>query len=290
MLFSHVAKALNFSRAAEHLGISRGHLSEQIKYLERELGTSLLNRSTRQVSLTKAGNQVLSSMDTINTTLTAMERDIHHEKNELAGELKITAPLLFAHRYLNDICDDFHKMHPEVTFILNTSYQSHDLNKQDFDVAFRATNNPPLDMVARSLLNYRHVIVASPEYVTNNGEPQSMAALAQHQCLAGEGQSKWLFKHGQVDVTGWIALNDNFSIMQQVLRGRGVARLPDYFVEQSLQEKRLTALLSDEECNRHQIFVIHPPKIQQSARLKTFLNHVNNWIKNESNNVVKTRL
>jgi len=278
MLFSHVAKALNFSRAAEHLGISRGHLSEQIKFLERELGTSLLNRSTRQVSLTKAGKQVLDSMGSIESTLMAIERDIAHEKNELEGELRITAPLLFAHRYLNDICDSFHQLHPEVTFTLNTSYESHDLNKPDFDVAFRATNNPPLDMVARSLINYRHVIVASPSYVETYGAPQSIAALAEHQCLAGEGQNRWRFKHGDVGVKGWIALNDNFSIVQQVINGRGIARLPDYFVDKHINDKRLFALLTDHQANAHQIFVIHPPKIQQSARLKMFLGHVNRSI------------
>ncbi|MBL4630327.1 MAG: LysR family transcriptional regulator, partial [Paraglaciecola sp.] len=159
MLFSQVAKELNFSRAAEHMGISRGHLSEQIKYLERELGTNLLNRSTRHVSLTKEGEKVLASMDSIQNLLTTMERDIRHEKNDLEGELKITAPLLFAHRYLNDICDDFHQKNPQVSFALNTSYQSHDLNKMDFDIAFRATKNPPLDMVAKQVLTYQHLIV-----------------------------------------------------------------------------------------------------------------------------------
>jgi len=281
MLFSHVAKELNFSRAAENMGISRGHLSEQVKYLERELGTNLLNRSTRHVSLTKDGEQVLACMESIKTSLTSMEREIHHEKNELEGELKLTAPLLFAHRFLYDICDDFHQKNPGVTFSLNTSYQSHDLNQKDFDIAFRSTNSPPQDMVAKPLLTYQHAIVASPYYIKKHGKPDSIAALSEHRCLTGEHQTKWPFKNAHVAVNGWLKLNDNFSILQQALDGRGIARLPNYFVEKHLDDKKLVSLLTNEETLSHQIYVIHPPKIQQSARLKSFLNHVTQWIKNE---------
>ncbi|MBU2971992.1 LysR family transcriptional regulator [Pseudoalteromonas sp. C2R02] len=281
MLFSHVAKELNFSRAAENMGISRGHLSEQIKFLEGELNTNLLNRSTRHVSLTKDGEHVLACMESIKISLTSMERDIHHEKNELEGELKLTAPLLFAHRFLYDICDDFHKKHPGVTFTLNTSYESHDLNKKDFDIAFRSTKSPPLDMVAKSLLTYQHTIVASANYIKKHGKPESIVDLTGHQCLTAEHQSAWSFKNSLVPITGWISLNDNFSLLQQALDGRGIARLPDYFVEKHLRNKKLVSLLNHEEKLAHQIYVIHPPKIQQSARLKAFLNHVKQKVMNE---------
>jgi len=281
MLFSHVAKELNFSRAAENMGISRGHLSEQIKYLEGELNTNLLNRSTRHVSLTKDGEHVLACMESIKMSLTSMERGIHHEKNELKGELKLTAPLLFAHRFLYDICDDFHKKNPGVTFSLNTSYENHDLNKKDFDIAFRSTKNPPQDMVARSLLTYQHSIVASPSYIKKHSKPESIEDLSVHQCLTAEHQSTWPFKSSLVPITGWISLNDNFSLLQQALDGRGIARLPDYFVEKHLRDKKLIQLLNHEEKLEHQIYVIHPPKIKQSARLKAFLIHAKKMIARE---------
>jgi len=282
MLFKHVAKELNFSRAAEHMGISRGHLSEQIKHLEQELGTNLLNRSTRHVTLTKAGEQVMASMSSIQILLTTMEREIHHEKNELKGELKITAPLLFAHRFLNNICEGFHQKHPEVTFTLNTSYQSHDLNKMDFDLAFRSTKNPPLDMVAKPLLSYTHRIVASPSYLKKHDAPVTINDLRNHQCLTGEHQTHWPFQHAQVPVKGWITLNDNFFVLKQTLDGRGIARLPSYFVEKHIEDNKLVILLPNEKPLLHQVFVIHPPKIQQSARLKAFLEHTTQWIKKES--------
>lgn len=274
MLFSYVAKTLSFSRAAENLGISRGHLSEQIKLLEKELGTSLLNRSTRHVNLTKQGEQVLACMNNIKDSLTSMERGLHHENTELKGELKITAPLLFSQRYLNDICKDFHQKYPDVTFTLNTSYQNHDLNKQDFDIAFRSTKTPPLDMVAKHLLSYTHNIVASPKYLEAQGRPLSISELTQHQCITGEHQSHWPFYQREVPVSGWITLNDNVSILQHVLNAQGIARLPSYFVEEYLKERKLIQLFENEKAPNHQIYIIHPPKIQQSARLKAFLNHV----------------
>lgn len=278
VLFRHVARALNFSRAAEHLGISRGHLSEQIKFLEHELGANLLNRSTRHVSLTVEGIKVLACMDSISNTLTGMERDITHQRNTLEGELKLTAPVLFAHRFLNDICDEFHQMHPDVTFSINTSYESFDLNKKNYDIAFRSTKNLPQDMVAKSLLKYRHCVVAAPKYLLDKGCPSSIAQLASHQCLSGEPHAQWPFKNTTVAVKGWIVLNDNFSVLQQTLNGRGIARFPNYFVAQYVRDKQLIKVLADEPVLTHQIYIIHPPKIQQSTRLKTFLAYVNERI------------
>lgn len=282
MLFSHVAKELNFSRAAENLGISRGHLSEQIKYLERELGTNLLNRSTRHVSLTNEGKQVLACMTHVQSSLTSMERDIHHEKNELKGELKITSPLLFSYQFLNEICDSFHQKNPSITFVLNTSYQNHDLNKHDFDIAFRSTKKPPQDMVAKPLLKYRHKVVVAPSYLKTYGQPKSITDLNNHHCLVGIEQTQWVFKKTQISVKGWLKLNDNFSLLQQTLNGRGIARFPSYFVEKDLKEKNLISLFDNEESPSHQIYLIHPPKIQQSARLKAFLDHVTGYFKQYS--------
>jgi len=132
--------------------------------------------------------------------------------------------------------------------------------------------------VARPVLSYQHIIVTSPTYIEAKGQPQALDELHEHQCITGEQQNSWQFADRSVKVSGWITQNDNFSILQQVLAGRGIARLPNYFVDKDIESNHLVALFAELPANNHQIYVIHPPKIQQSARLRAFLDHASRWL------------
>lgn len=288
MLFSGVAEELNFGRAAEKLGISRGYLSEQIKQLEAELGAKLLYRSTRNVSLTSEGKQVLASLETIQNTVTHMEKSLRQDQTELQGEIAITAPHLFANNVLTDICYAFNQQHPNVHFSLDTGYQRHDLNRGHLDLAFRSTNNPPQDMVARVLMSYRHCLLASPAYLQQHGQPNTINEITEHSCLCGPDQDSWQLGHKKIAISGWLKLNDNLALMQQLLAGRGIARLPDYVIKQAIRQKQLVPILADANYSEHKIYIIHPPKLRQTRRVSAFIDFVKAEVeKNWSDNTVQ---
>ena len=277
MLFSEVAQHLSFTLAANALGISRGHLSAQVKQLEKELGTPLLIRSTRSVRLSAEGQRVLESMEQIRRSLLELERNVEHQGQAIEGVLKITSPAQFTERYLLDICDQFKQLHPNITFSIDCSYTSYDLNRSDFDMAFRATNEPPQNMVAKSLFSYRHTCVASPEYLADKGEPNHPSELTKHQCLSGQDFQVWPFEGIDVPLSGWMQLNDNHMLKKLALQGQGIIRVPDYLVKEEIQAGLLQPVLTSFMPTGRTIYIIHPQLIHQSRKLNAFIEFTRNY-------------
>ena len=271
MLFSEVAEHLSFTTAAEKLNISRGHLSSQIKRLEQDMAMVLLIRSTRSVRLTPEGERVLTGMNKIRHDLLALERNAEHEGNSITGRIKVTAPAGFAERYLFDVFSKFKQLHPAIEFSINCSYTRYDLNKSDFDLAFRATSEPPQNMVAKLLLSYQHCCCASPEYFTNKGMPKIPTDLINHECLKGQEQPTWQFQQEAVPTKGWLEVNDNNMLKGLALADKGIIRLPKYLVDKEISSGKLKTIFEDKMPPGSMIYMIHPQLIHQSKRLSTFL-------------------
>lgn len=275
VLFSEVAERLSFAKAAEHLKISKGYLSDQIKTLEQEMSTPLLIRTTRSVRLTEEGKKVLASTNDIKFVLTDLERRLVR----LDGNIRITAPKIFTEHYLIPIIAAFRQKHPEVTFDLNTSYTPYDLNQSHFDMAFRATKHPPENMVAKKLCSYRHTLAASQEYLDKHSIPQTPYLLSEHQCLAGEEQCQWQFSEGKVTVLGSIISNDNNVLKQFALAGEGIVRLPDYYLHDEIRQNKLVEILNDYQVEGFDIYLVFPTATRETARLRLFIDFVSNWFK-----------
>ena len=277
VLFSAVADTLNFGEAAERLGISRGYLSEQIKALEEALGVKLLQRSTRQVHLTAEGQQVHADTKKLTKCVQDIEQNLIREQTQLEGKISLTAPNLFAHFVLGECCFQFSQENPGVSLHIDTSYHRHELNKGQFDIAFRSTNNPPQDMVAKPLFQYEHMIVASPDYIRANGMIEHVSELASHACLTGPDQDSWTINRKRVAVSGWLKVNDNLSLIAHVKKGRGVARLPSYAVLQCIEQGEMEVIFKEANPMQHTMYIVHPQRLHQSARMRAFLNAVKHW-------------
>lgn len=271
MLFSEVAEHLSFTVAAEKLNISRGHLSSQVRRLEKEMEMVLLIRSTRSVRLTPEGERVLTGMNKIRHDLLELERNAEHEVNKIEGRIKVTAPAGFAERYLFDIFSKFKRLHPAIEFSINCSYTRFDLNRSDFDLAFRATNEPPQNMVAKHLISYQHCCCASPEYFSTNGTPNTPNELINHECLKGDEQKAWAFKQGDIPTHGWLEVNDNNMLKGLALASKGIIRLPKYLVDKEINSGKLQVIFEEDMPEGSMIYMIHPQLIHQSKRLSTFL-------------------
>lgn len=271
MLFSEVAEQLSFTLAAEKLNISRGHLSSQIRRLEQDMAMVLLIRSTRSVRLTPEGERVLTGMNKIRHDLLELERSAEHEGNKIEGKIKITAPAGFSERFLFDIFSKFKQLHPAIEFSINCSYTRFDLNRSDFDLAFRATSEPPQNMVAKHLLSYQHCCCASPEYFANKGMPTAPTDLVNHECLNGQDRSTWQFQKEAIQTQGWLEVNDNNMLKGLAIAGKGIIRVPKYLVDKEIKSGRLKAIFEDDMPIGTMIYLIHPQRIHQSKRISTFL-------------------
>ncbi|GGB54934.1 LysR family transcriptional regulator [Shewanella inventionis] len=276
-LFSEVAKQLSFTEAAATLGISRGYLSEQIRQLEKEMGRALLIRTTRSVRLTAQGEMILASMSQVKADLLMLGKQIRHDNEDIVGRIRITAPSQFTQRYLLDICHEFTVRHPQVHFSIDCSYTLFDLAKNDFDLAFRATQNPPQNMVAKKLFDYQQVCCAAPEYLKKAGIPNKIDDLHQHQCLTSAEQSQWCFSNKNIAINSFMSVNDNHMLKTQALLGRGIILGPHYLVDKELQQGTLQAILTHETMSQSATYIVHPQIINQSARLSSFIKFTLEW-------------
>ncbi len=280
-LFSEVAKQLSFSKAAESLGISRSYLSSQINQLEKELATSLLIRSTRNVRLTPAGEKALERMHGINASIMQLEKELDHTKSDVSGLLRITAPTIFSRRFLVDICREFQKEHPNLEFDIDIGYNRQDLAKSYFDLAIRATNNPPDTMVAKKLMSYQHICCASPDYLAQHGTPYQPDDLQTHNCLSDPNLKRWQFFDGdhimQVDTHGDFLINDNFLLLKAAQQGKGIIKMPCYLVDPLLKTGELVQILEPYFISESGIYLIYPPQLRQSSKLSTFIDFMQQW-------------
>ncbi|WP_448212926.1 LysR family transcriptional regulator [Colwellia sp. MEBiC06753] len=273
-LFGEVANCLSFTAAAEQLGISKGYLSAQVKQLEQELASPLLVRSTRHVRLTKAGAQVAKQVEEMQRSLLSIERFAKGEQQSLTGDIAITAPKQFFNSVLADICYQFQQLHPEIHFSIDCSYTTYDLIESDFDIAFRATNQPPENMVATQLISYQHLCCAAPQYIAQYGQPVSLTELSHHQCLTALAQEIWEINQQPIAISGWLSANDHSVLLSQALQGNGIIRLPSYVASPLIEQAQLVNLFEVNSSQSQHIYLLRPQLIKPPQKVATFIQFV----------------
>ena len=283
ILFVELAQQLNFTKAAEKLGISKSYLSEQIKRLESDLQCPLLVRTTRSVRLTQEGERALQQGLTIRSQVLQLERSVSEQHDIVKGTLRLTAPKMFTEVFLFDICQQFRERYPEVRFEINSSYTNFNLNQDDIDIAFRATNTPPENMIAKRLIAYQHDLVATPSYLKRFGRPSNAYELKHHQCLATLHQTEWPLRSANIEVSGWISSNDNHLLKQQAMKGSGIIRIASYYVEKEIERGELERVLTNECLQQDNcIYLFYPQVIYPAKKHQMFIKFVQDYFDNLS--------
>jgi DNA-binding transcriptional LysR family regulator len=171
--FMEVARRESFSAAARALNISPAAATRLVAELERDLGVQLLVRTTRKVALTAAGRLYLEKAGTALSQLQAADEFVRAEQNQLAGKLRVSAPLSFGLRYLATAINRFRILHDRINITLTLDDSMADLLTDDFDMALRISG-PPKDLSAiwRKIAPVPRVIIASPSYLVHRGTPE----------------------------------------------------------------------------------------------------------------------
>jgi len=216
----------------------------------------------------------------VRKSLVTIERDVCTEQNKVEGRLNITAPKQFVQSVLVDICHEFCQQYPLVKISIDSSYTPHDLTSTDFDLAFRATVNPPENMIAKKLIDYYYICCASPVYIEDKGSISDIAELTDknHQCLTGQAKGEWQFKSGVVNIDGWLAINDNALLKQEALKGRGIIQVPNYVVKQELAQGTLVEVLVLERAVGQSIYVLQPQLINSPLKVSTFVQFTKDFL------------
>jgi DNA-binding transcriptional LysR family regulator len=252
--FMAVAEQRSFRRAADFLGVTRSSLSHAVRSLEESLGTRLLNRTTRSVSPTEAGERLLGRLALVVSDLDAALQEVAVTHGRPIGRLRINAPENAIRYLLQRVVPEFMARYPAVELDLVADGRLIDIVEQGFDAGVRLGESLPKDMVAVRLgPDLRFVAVASPDYLAAFPAPQVPDGLRQHQCirlrLPSGKRYRWEFsKHRQeveIDVPGTLTLDNNQLMVEAAMAGLGIAYVPEPYARQALDDKTLIAVLED---------------------------------------------
>ncbi|RTZ61691.1 MAG: LysR family transcriptional regulator [Gammaproteobacteria bacterium] len=250
-LFVRVVKAGGLAAAGRQIGLSPSSMTARINALEQRYQTRLLNRTTRRISLTDAGESFYRSCQRILEQLEDAEACLQKHRQSLSGRLRITAPSDFGAQYVAPALEQFARINPGVRPHLHLGDGVVNLIEQGFDLGVRFGNLPDSNLVVRHLADNHRVLVAAPAYVREHGRPASPEDLSQHRCLVlerhGEALNEWRFRDTEgnrtVSVRPALSSNDGSVIRRWALAGAGIACKSIWDVKQDIASGRLVTLL-----------------------------------------------
>lgn len=250
-VFLTIAETGSFTATAERLDLSKPMVSRAVALLEDWFKARLLQRTTRKVSLTEAGEQALEYCRRITELTNNIEQDFLARSGELSGTLRIAANPSFGGSHLLRALQNFMARHPKLHIQLLLSDQKADLVESRIDLALRFTHHVEPGLVARPLNHIHSLLVATPDYLARHGTPATPHDLARHRYLAhaNVNQKTWrFFRDGEetaLELNSPFSVNDSNALLNCVLSGGGIAMLPKYMVNEHLAQGRLKTVLTD---------------------------------------------
>lgn len=281
-LFIRVAAAGGISEAARQLGLTPATASAAIKRLERELGSTLFERSTRSLRLTPAGEDFLGYCVASTELLDAGMAALRQRHEGISGEIQLGAPSDLGRGLLNDVLEAFRQQHPNVRIVMHLSDGLQDLYRNPLDLVLRYGVLRDSALIARKLCDNHRVICASPAYLARRGRPPAPAALTAHNCIcffrSGELYNRWPViydGHAQtIDVRGDRAADDGALVRQWVVAGHGIAYKSRLDIRDDLASGRLVDLFPDAQYEQVPLYAVYPSRAYVPARLKTLIQHL----------------
>ncbi|ASY64324.1 Bacterial regulatory protein LysR, HTH motif:LysR substrate binding domain [Sinorhizobium sojae CCBAU 05684] len=288
--FIDVVDAEGFSAAARRVGKSKALLSKYVRELEDQLGALLLNRTTRQFSLTEAGHTYYRSASEILKEIDNLADLVRANNSDLRGRLRITVPRSFLDAEIGQSLIDFGSEHPELSLDIVSDDRFVDLVEEGFDVAIRITRLEDSTLIARKLDDFQVVICASPEYMAKNGTLNHPSELSKAACILdtnGRSYSNWRFVEADgssftVPVRGPIEVNSPLATLRAAAAGLGVAAVPDFIARPKVQSGELVSLFDDFLPKDRGIYAIYPHRRYLPAKVRTFVDFLHGWFRKPS--------
>ena len=274
--FSKLAQTLSFSETADYFRVPSSSVSRRIKDLEENLGIELFLRTTRSVSLTDLGVLYLAEIKTALQTIEIADEMCKAQSISPSGTVRITAMPAYAELYVLPAIDKMRKLYPDLEFDLNITDQTLSLSSNDADIAIRATSDLPEQVVARQLSKHNFILVASPDFINQNGKPQTSDELNWFPIFmyrTPRGVLNWQAQKNQtwkdIELTPKYVSNHGQSLLESVVSGQGIALLPSWGVAKEISTGQLQEielkdgrLSTSGDLKMNMYLLYHPPKFQ----------------------------
>ncbi|MCD0503395.1 LysR family transcriptional regulator [Bordetella petrii] len=279
MVFVRVAQARSFSKAAQSLAMPRSSVTTLIKKLETHLGTPLLRRSTRSLSLTDAGERYMQACQAILADIASAEGDASATSQATRGRVRVDMPGIIGRAMVVPRLAEFEARYPDIELVLGLSDRPADLIYEGIDCAIRSGALADSTLVARSLGRLAWLTCASPRYLARHGEPDSVASLHAHRVVnylsnATGRPADWRFRVDGEEVSMVLpsryAVNETEAYLHCGLEGLGLIQLSELAASVYLRSGRLREVLADARCEPVPISIVYP-QARATAAVKAFV-------------------
>jgi len=276
-VFVEVGNSGSFSATADKLDMSRAMVTRYVAELEQWLGARLLQRTTRSVTLTDAGETCMRRSQQMLALKDNVEEETSRNDSALRGQLRITCSVSFAYAQMASAVVDFLKIHPQLKVDMNASEGALNLVEARIDLAIRISAEPDPALIGRMLAPCASVLVASTDYLTQHGAPALPADLMTHRCLsyANFGKNVWKLQHGdelaEVRLGSHFSANEATALLRAALAGGGVALQPTYLANPHLRDGSLHVVLPDWKLPDMAIYALYPSRKNLSPAIRALL-------------------
>jgi len=279
-VFISVANSGSFSESARRLGLSQPSVSRQINQLETYLGVRLLQRTTRKLSLTEAGQVYYEKTKSIQRDVIEAEQSIAGFKETPSGILKIAAPFTWADVIITPYMGEFLRQYPDITLNIECNDRFQDVVEDRLDLVIRVGILVDSSYIAVPLANVRMVLCATPEYLAQYGTPQIPADLHHHKFIVYETHNQWLFtQHKQVqplEVTGSVTTNTVTVMLSAAQQHIGLTVLPDVLINELLHQGVLVEVMpmqsvAIKNLPMNQLFALYSNRKHLPAKVRAFI-------------------
>lgn len=273
-----------FAAVAREKNVSAMMISKYVAQLERSLGVVLLNRTTRSLNLTEAGNAYYQKSKLIIEELSELDNSISQIGDSVKGMLKISVPIDFGGTYMVAAIDAYQKIHPDVKISMTLDNKHQNLRDGIFDIVILVTDCLDLGVVARKIKDTELGTYASPDYIARHGTPKTLNDLSQHRCLhylnTPHGDS-WIFKYQgesiKIKNDWYFSTNNGRALSQAAALGMGIIRVPKLSIDDYLQQGKIIEILPEYRTPRLSIYATYLQKRFYPAKQSTFIDFLQNY-------------
>jgi DNA-binding transcriptional LysR family regulator len=275
--FREVAFRRSFSRAAISLGMSKATVSRYVAELETRSGVRLLNRSTRSLSLTDAGQVLLERSTELVAMAESTLNDLQAHGSHPQGRLRMSAPHGLIAGWLSDVIAEFIKRYPEVYVSLVFTNDNLDLIEEGIDIHLTGGRIDDMNLIVRRLVQFDMVVCASPAYWAQRGMPQVPEDMGKHEVLSYSSMPTTHLpfetdgKPHDVAVHSRMEANDAVALIELALRGVGVAYVPEPLAQSHLERGALVPVLRDHMPHEHWLYAAYSQRRHNSAAMRAML-------------------
>ena len=279
--FVAVADLEGFAPAARKLGLSPSGVTRLIAALEERLGARLLQRTTRSVALTDAGQRYLARARRILADVEEAEASIQDERIRPSGRLVVSAPVGFGRLHVSPVISEYLKRYPEVSGELRLTDRMINLIEDGVDLAVRIGHLPDSTLVARHVGEMRRIVVGSPGYLKAHGEPKMPEAISSHQTIqfgAATASPDWRFVRDGKEIrfapVPRLTTNSADAAIQYAVAGGGLTRVLAYQAADAVKRGQLRIVLAKFEQPPFPVHVVYPTSRLLSAKVRAFIDLV----------------